>query len=495
MPQFTTKLFFALLYLGILLFVSGRIVHQMGKFTGYIVLKPGQTERWVLRESTTEGMLATALRNMPMEIVGLNHFQTAAQFFDRSKHFDAVQLPFYLSLEKELSREKIKEKYVLTLRRGESSLEKAVRPGQKIDIYDSLIDIVAVQPWSGLVRDERGTPHMVMQVEDTENAAINKLFFENASFFRPGKDFSVEWHWVQSEEEAEHKLQELQHYAGKWGIREAERVHWFETLTPGDGLITSDGTEYTLLGYETSENSSALTVSIEIKDKDTRKILQYPGSDTVGGTSVLLDPGKQKNHIICISWQENSTLCTFFKDGIPEVSRLVQEEEWLDLPVSENHFLRCTLLQVLEKSFVVTAEESTLKALCLQVDGTPLALREGESCAAGDLLLSFSREKILPVPKFLFTTELYNSQSKDSFTLTGSRKIRINNWKLSIAPQFINNGTMPVIIKAERMLGTPSQLVGLTICLLGIIGLTVFRFADWRQEKDRENAFKDDYAG
>ena len=75
MPQFTTKLFFALLYLGILLFVSGRIVHQMGKFTGYIVLKPGQTERWVLRESTTEGMLATALRNMPMEIVGLNHFK------------------------------------------------------------------------------------------------------------------------------------------------------------------------------------------------------------------------------------------------------------------------------------------------------------------------------------------------------------------------------------------------------------------------------------
>jgi hypothetical protein len=464
-------------------------MHQMGKFTGYVVLKPGQAEKWALRESTKEGIMATALRNMPLDIVGLNHTSTASQFFDRQKQYDAVQLPFSLSLEFPQNPVQVKEKHRLHISRGEEKSVRTVQPGLHLESLGASIDVLTVNPWSGLVREERGKPGLVMTVGDRQNESSHKLFFEEGFCLRPRDGFSIQWHWVADEEEARLAVEHFDSGKKRWGIREAGRIHWFESLTPGDGLIASDGKEYTLIDLQESDNSAVIGIAVEIKDKNRSQRSVITASEQDSDQEIFFEPGMEENHLLCLSWREGSALCAFFDHGSLMRTEILEEEKSLELTLSDETDILCTLSQVIEKSIPVPTEESPLKELVLQVDEEKIALRSGESRPLKDLRLTYSYSKTIPPARHRLQAVFQDEEKARSFILGGTRKVRIESWKLSLNSDPSDGTLLPVVIRVERMLGTPSQLAGLSICFLGIIGLTIFRFADWRQDRKDDHPY------
>lgn len=333
---------------------------------------------------------------------------------------------------------------------------------------------------------------MVLQVENAQQATAHKLFFQNSSVLRPFEGFSIQWQWMNSEEEARRQIEAFAPGSGRWGIKEEGRVHWFEKITPGDGLIAADGTEYTLIDLEESGNSTVISISVEIKDKKDARIKTYTSADEKENDTILLDPGLEENHLLCLSWSDGSTLLALFNEGELAFSQLIDEEESLYLILSDNRTVLCKLLQVMEKSVVIPYEESPFKEVVLNVDDETLSIRSGEGRNVGDLRFLYSYTKTLPPIRHRLQARFQNMDKGHSFTLTPSKKMRIDSWKLSLEIQDEGKNSFPVVIRIERMLGTPSQLFGFSICLLGVIGLTIFRFADWSQSRKKDPAFLED---
>ena len=496
MPKITSRLLLSMLYLGMLLFGGGYVLQWAQSFEGIIVVEKGRTEQWTVHSSDEGGNLFSTHRNMPMDVIGFDNKRAATKILNPKEQYDAAILPFRLKLDAVKVLEELPDKETLEVIQAGKTTSAKVIPGQSLSLPEGQVTMVGVEPWRGLVRDGSGTPMATISLKSGKEKWSPAVFVDTTSVARPVPGLAVSLHWFPKEEDARTPVpaNELQINSTRWGIHDTGRTHWFDTLTPGTGVTTSDGAKYVLTDVVSGKDASQPPVAAIVLDRTTNgKTTQLritANADTPDSEAVL----ESFNDAVVLrlhAWRDGSVVPHLFIQGKQQETELLNEGDVLEIMGADKP-LQLRLEQVMHHALPIMNEE--VRMLVVQTPKGELHIREGQTAHLKESHLRFRSLPQPPTVQYTLKT-IPQEKEKDGqeFVLAPNASKRIGQWRFTNDVEHPDNATIAVL-HVKRLPGTPTQYFGLALFLIGALGLTVFRFAGWHSysHKDAGTIFEED---
>lgn len=299
----------------------------------------------------------------------------------------------------------------VSIQSGADRVAFPLKPGAVISIENRDYRVVEIRPWVGLLPDPEGHPMVSLSVASESGEWVENLFLKPTAYlelesirFRLYDSITSVVDFVQARGE--------QNTPGRWGVREGERIHWFENLAPGSGVDLDDGSRYTLLRFnphysspegevpailvrrEKDGESQRLIVTAETNhDPVTLELTRYPQA------WLLRTPDGEIEAVLYQS--ESSYERRSLKIGIPATF--------------ESAPLSLRLEQYLSEAVPVNLEQTSFLEAVLESDAGQIRVRQGEAVRVGDSLLRYQR--VLPSGAIYYDIA-------HSFTMEDTRRLR-----------------------------------------------------------------------
>ena len=496
MLKLTSRLLLSMLYLGVLLFAGGYVLQWAQSFEGILIVEKGRTEQWTVRTSDEQSGLFSAQRNMPVDVIGFDNPRAATRVLGTKGQFDAAILPFRLKLEDVEVLERHPDKETLEVIRTGKTTKATVKPGQSLSLPEGQVTMIGIEPWRGLIRDGSGEPMAAVSLKSGDDPWSPVLFADTKSVIRPLPGLAVSLHWFPEEDAARAPVSESQVTTRqtRWGIHDIGRTHWFEALTPGTGVTTSDGTQYTLV--EVQENSDAAlppVAAIVLQKVSGGKAspLRIEANAAAADSEAILESYNDRNIVRLHAWRDGTVVVHETNEGKPGEVRRLNEGEHTEIQGTTPP-LQLRLEQVMRTAIPVSGEDARM--LVLQTADDEIRLREGQSVQLKESRLRFRR---MPQPPTVqYTLQVLHKEKEEEnqeFVLAPGASKRIGQWRFTHDVEHGDSETIAVL-NVKRLPGTPTQYFGLALFILGALGLTVFRFAGWHAvgHEDATTIFEED---
>lgn len=485
-----------MLYLGILLFGGGYVLQWAQSFEGIIVVEKGRTEQWAVRPSSEGGGLFSAQQNMPVDVIGFDNPRAATRILGAKGQFDATILPFRLKLNDVKVLEKYSDKEMLEVIQAGKTTDTDVVPGQSLSLPEGKVTIIGIEPWRGLIREGKGEPMAAISLKQGEEKWSPVVFVNTKSATRPVPGMAVSLHWFPNESAAKAPLPENQSPTARdrWGIHDTGRTHWFETLAPGTGVTTSNGTEYTLMEVEENTDPALPPVAAIVLEKisgGNASRLRIEANAATPDSEAVLESYNDRIVIGLHAWRDGAVVVHQVNEGKPGEVRLLNEGEHTEIQGTTPP-LQILLEQVMRTAIPVSGED--VRMLVLQTAGDEIHIREGQSVQLKESRLRFRRIPQPPTVQYTLQALLKGKERENQeFILEPGASKRIGQWRFTNDVQHTDNTTIAVL-HTKRLTGTPTQYFGLALFLIGALGLTVFRFAGWHSygHEDAATIFEED---
>ncbi len=485
-----------MLYLGVLLFAGGYVLQWAQSFEGILVVEKGRTEQWTVRTSDEEGGLFSAQRNMPVDVIGFDNPRAVTRVLGAKGQLDAAVLPFRLKLEDVKVLGQHPDKETLEVIRAGKTTKATVKPGQSISLPEGQITMIGIEPWRGLIRDGSGEPMAAVSLKSGNDPWSPVLFVNTKSVIRPLTGLALSLHWFPEEDTARAPVSEHQASVRqtRWGIHDTGRTHWFEALTPGTGITTSDGTEYTLMEVEENTDPALPPVAAIVLKKisgGNASRLRIEANAATPDSEAVLESYNDRIVICLHAWRDGAVVVHQVNEGKPTEVRLLNEGEPIEIQGTTPP-LQIRLEQVMRTAIPVSDED--VRMLILQTAGDEVHIREGQSVQLKESRLRFRRIPQPPTVQYTLQA-LHKGKEKGNqeFILEPGASKRIGQWRFTNDVQHTDNTTIAVL-HTKRLPGTPTQYFGLALFLIGALGLIIFRFAGWHSygHEDAATIFEED---
>lgn len=485
-----------MLYLGVLLFGGGYVLQWAQSFEGLLVVEKERTEQWAVHPSDEGGSLFSAHRNMPLDVIGFDNKQAARRVLNSKQQYDAAMLPFRLKLEDIKVLKQQPDKETLEVIRAGKTTSAKVKPGQSLTLPEGQVTIIGIEPWRGLIRDGSGAPMATVCLKSGKDKWSPTVFVDAASVARPVPGLAVSLHWFPEENAARAPVaaNELQTTSTRWGIHDTGRTHWFNALTPGTGTTTSDGTQYVLSEVNTSKDASQPPVAAIVLDKTSNgktSQLRITANTNKPDDEAVLESFNDTVILRLHAWRDGSVVPHLFIHGRQQETELLNEGDVLKIRGTDKP-LQLRLEQVIHHALPVMNED--VRMLVVQTPVGELHIREGQTAHLKESHLRFRRLPQPPTVQYtLKTIPPEKEKEGQEFVLAPGASKRIGQWRFTNNVEHPDNETIAVL-HVKRLPGTPTQYFGLTLFLIGALGLTVFRFAGWHSygHEDAGTIFEED---
>lgn len=410
-------------------------------FDGEMRIAVGSFELVAIRPAarpmaTAPRLAAPAMETMSGADLPLNHLSSSGEWIEPNRYYDAVPLPFAVSVVSARELRPRANSGRIDVREGESKSAYGSVAGTSISVQSVTGKIVAVQPWSGLVAAPGNPPMAALAIASREGGTPRDVLLPGGSWVRVDDVVGVFFAWVSAEADARSLLDEGQGEApsARWGAVDHGETSWLRTFAPGGGLVLSDGTSITLLrreGTRAAEGARAPSIEVEIAGK--------------GGTSrhrILvnaIDPKVPVRYedvslmpvaIRVVSWEKNAALVQVTGYGMEPVERRLGEGECLAL---ETEGLSIRLDAALAGAVAVLPGSTTRLEAIVEFPERTVRLLEGRPAEVNGATLTFTAEvEPARIEYDLALTEVDGATQRHH--LAPGESIRSGSWIISQRP-------------------------------------------------------------
>lgn len=466
-----------ILYLGYLVAVAviaGTLVYRARRFEGTVIIERGRAEHWAVRPASKEGgLFAFANRGMPAEVIGFDNPRAVMTLLDGRDSYVPVELPFTLALKNvEVLQEGPMLDELEALHSGERFPLNAT-VGMTTDIPEGKLRVLAVEPWAGLVRDPRGTPLALAVVRKDGQDWQPPVFIAPERAARPLPGVLIKFRTYPNETAAREALPQKAPPARalRWGVHEDKRIHWFDGLTPGTGVTTAYGTEYTLL--DADANGDRIRVERKHASGTVVETVAANGDSKDG----LITFERHDNEIVILlhAWRDGAALAAPWVAGERQPEQLVNEGNTLSVKGPGNAMLELRLDQALLRAVPVPPLPDGPKALVLDTPAGVLRLREGMSGQVKETRLIYRRRREAPQVRYALRASFGKKQPAVEFTLDPGGKKRIEGWQV-VHDQDNPEAARLAALRVRRIPISFGQYLAALLFFAGAAGLLVVRF-------------------
>lgn len=470
------RLALSLAYLVILFAVAGTIYARMQAFEGEIYLGPGIPESVVVR---TGGGAFPALgieRNMPAELIHFDNPSTVA-LMDENQVYDAAQLPFSLRLDAVETIALHPPRAVIAITSNGDTREWPAEAGVTIETgAGHFVRLLETRPWSGLVRTPHGNPMAMIDVGVPDKGWVAGLFVSTEEWLYVQGGIGVRLRWFYSEPEARAALPTVVPgiESARWGVREGQRVHWFQSFAPGTGITLDDGAEVTLIATQEDAAGHVERIEVEITRGGSAKRHIVPAraefsTEGLRFENPVLLPFQAHLH----AWKDGEVIALAIYNGKLGEPAIVKEgETWR--PGSAGS-IQLRLDQLMGRAVPLAVEDSEISEALLEIDGGVRNVREGEESALGDAILKYRRIPQAPDARHTLSAIYPGGDSPDIYTMGPGETLRIGDWKFSPSSE-VPASEGGAVLHARRTLGGPVKMAGAVLFMLGSFGYVIVRY-------------------
>lgn len=460
------RIYFSLLYLGVIFvgfaWVYGRFLH----FEGVVFLLPKSSERLAIAPEGKGVALGAAQRGVEPELLLLDNPRTLS-VLRRDQRYDGFLLPGALRLDEVEVLQEHPPWDVLYLAGVDGERKVTVAPGDTVTLDGASLQVESIGPWSGLIRDPRGGPMVLLRVTGS-GAPERMIFAEPGNLYRGGDGVAVAFAWFPNEAEARAAIPtSLDGIPGaRWGVREGTAVQWMENFTPGSGIVLRDGTQVSVLALERA--AGLLTLRVVEGGKARREVVR--ANESHEGPRLFEDPAAAGCVVFIHGWREDLVLVTTLRRDGPLETTLAKPGETIALPCGEQTL---RVEQVLGQA--IAAPGGEVRAARVRSSEQDYTLREGAAERIGNARARYQAEVVPPDARYHLSLLGENGAVETSFALEGDQSFRMGSWVYSVAREnpFAPQG---VAIRAERRPGGPAHWAGVVLFVCGSVGLVVARF-------------------
>ena len=278
----------------------------------------------------------------------------------------------------------------------DGDLYYAAAIGSRIPIEGRDFEIVRVGPWEGLLPDPGGVPMARVSLRSPGGGGTGH-FFVTESWTVISDSIALRMFWFENEASATARIRKWQQHGidddfTKWGVREGDRIHWFQSLSPGTGIELGDGTTITLLEFDpTHLVGDGVEASIRVRQTrggsstETWHAANERDSDS---TILFRSLSSYPVHVAVSAWAGDAGALTSYRVGHP--ARLQEPAalgQWLSVDTGSD--LR--LDSAIAKGVPVLAKDSPFVEVVLRTGAESLHVRQGEAVRYRDTLLRLLR--------------------------------------------------------------------------------------------------------
>lgn len=272
------------------------------------------------------------------------------------------------------------------------SLDVDVELGDDVRIQDRVYRVEALRLWSGTVSAEPGVPLATLSVRHGDGPWTEDMFVADTRWQRIDPGGVLRLFVCEDEEDARTQIGEgfpIMHDA-RWGVRDTNRIHWFNKFTPGLAARTDDGAVVSLLAFEerpVDQGGPSIRVGIR-KGDDARSFWVRADVDSQEAPVMFDCPTMGRDVIALYTWQDGKALVGHFHDGeVVETKALGRGAVW----TPSGGVITIRLENILASAVAVPRRDSTLYEAVLTAPGVRLRLREGAAERVGDVLIRYRR--------------------------------------------------------------------------------------------------------
>lgn len=369
-------------------------------FDGEMRIAVGSFESVAVRPAThpvatAPRLAAPAMETMPGADLPLNHLSSGGEWIEPNRYYDAVPLPFAVSITSAKEVQPRASSGRVDVREGENAAAYDSIEGTSIPVRSVTGKVVAVQPWSGLVAASGNPPMAALAIASRKGETSRDVLLPGGSWVRVDDVTGVFFAWVAAEADARSLLDEGQGEApsARWGAVDRDETSWLRTFEPGSGLVLSDGTSITLLrreGARAAEGARAPSIEVEIAGESgaSRHRISVNAIDPnvpVRYEDVSLMPVA----IRVVSWEKNAALVQITGYGLEPVERRLGEGEQLAL---EAEGLSIRLDAALPGAIAVLPGSTTRLEAIVEFPERTVRLLEGRPAEFNGAHLTFTVE-------------------------------------------------------------------------------------------------------
>lgn len=462
------RLLLNLTYLTLLFGIVGWIFASIQHFEGTLWIQLASFESLVVRPAGT-GFLGQH-RAIPADLLDFDN-PHAATWLPKEDKFDAVTLPFRVHLvEVDLVAPR-PEKYLLMSE--PTSEETSIKAGSSASIAGMSLNVESLTPWSGLIYRPGAQP--MAMLEFTNSHTFNLMLGEGTWIV--SGDAAGLFNWYPTREEAATAAATFDiTKQGRWGVREGERVHWFDSFSPGTGLVLENGDEVTLASPPHQSEDGKVQISVEEKTTAGTRIIKA----TPTGASSRVEfvyPAASEIAVVLFAWREGAALTQFYTHGSLLKETELRRNASLDLePIATT--LR--LVDLFPSAVPVGA--SSNQALELRIHGPhgPLALREGLVVPYGPHRLRFRRLAQAPEAAYHFKASL-RDKTERAFSLGDQSSARVGDWTFRLHENQPPDAKSALVVAQRGAFKSPRKILAAGSVVAGAYGLVLVRF--WKRRR------------
>ena len=271
---------------------------------------------------------------------------------------------------------------------GESLI--AIDAGSEVSIEGETFRVDAVRAWSGLLRQPGGDPMISISLRKHDGEWFEDVLVGAEQWLRiegfPPVLFLFTDHDITLYESLLKRMRSLP--AGRWGVLDSGRVHWFESFVPGTGVERADGSIVTLLEYAAAGNGDEaprIRIRIESDESSTER---WVPADDVNNTDIRVEVNPMFTEMVALVSNRAAYAEVFhIKHGsVQDLGRLSEGRSW-----SADAVLELRLEQVAPEAAPVLRERSPLLEAVLVGSERRIRVRQGEAVRVGESTLRFVR--------------------------------------------------------------------------------------------------------
>lgn len=467
------RVILALIYLVALFGGAGWIYARMQRFEGELCLYVGQAEVLSARPARGSLDLAATYRGLPAEVLPWRNPDTARRFFGTGARFDAAPLPGALRLAQVEILDSPPPRDVLQIDDNGAHQEIPVVEGGACPWEGTTLTMKGLRPWTGLVRDPRGTPMAAIALKPDNADWSAPLLLQNGTWSLSGQTLAIRFdrgedsppdHWpgdLSPETDA------------RWGVRDGKAVQWSEGLHPGSGFTLRDGSEVEFVRFDAARAAILLA---HAHGAAPEPVWVPVNEITQQATYFFECPALCRTVIRLWGLGEGRVRAAMRESGQTDwqFQTLEAGQSWSPPQVP----YRLRLDQAIDHAVPVPQTDPPVWALVLETPDGPLALREGELITWHDRRLRFRRIPVPPVIRAHLEAHEPDGGRTEAFTLTAGESYRWRDWRFAVRPNPAE-GQHSVIVEAHRTWGTLSRAFGLLLFAIGAFGLVLVRFLPW----------------
>jgi hypothetical protein len=460
-----------LAYLGMVFIFGGLVYERLTRFDGYIYMGENRFERVVVQPVGEGGIFFGSHRNMPIDVVPFSDPRNATRVFKDDTLYHAQLLPFTLRLNKIDLIQAFPDRHVLEVSEAGTTTTHELHVGAPLDIAGKAVEVAALRPWAGLLRNPKGAPMAAVSLRDPKSGWSREFLLSRDVWTFPGPDTFFLLRWHDSEEAARADAATLPKTlaAGRWGVRDGQRVHWSTSLLPGGGFTLDDGTEVTLIAHDPASPE----ITVEFRKGDATEVVKQRANQSKPERVHFEAPTRAQIAWVLYAWRDAAALVQRLEGDVLESRELREGEFW----EASDGGGAMRLDQVMAGALPVTPasnEGRPVTEAVLHGEGVALQLREGLYINEGEVRLRYRREAVPARVRYALTAQNREGEV-GSIVLAPGDTQRIGAWLFSQDARFPRTQE-GALLHARRTLGAPSQWVGMAMVIVGAFGWVILRF-------------------